>query len=133
VEKRPKSRFEDENGSLDWTKVETQPEYPEVVEWDRNYASISDGVSALAAEVMGARRWGRWFLDKDGLRTRINTPKIGEDGFQARGSYCISLDRLEEDWGEHLKEKRWIGEKGLEDLRLAISELMAEAPPLHAG
>ncbi len=131
IPKRPKSKFEDENGLILLNFTSDEKDYPEVYEWERQYAIECDRLSASYA-AKKRRHWGRWFLDRKYLCTYISRPGIGE-GTDYRGStYDIELRRIgpngESDggtytWYEHMAEKNWIGEQGLADLKRAVSEI----------
>ena len=120
---RPRSRFENEDGSINLALVGEVPEYPQAVAWDKEYEDECDRLAELEAIKTGRKHWGRWYLTKTSLMTRTSRPKIGARGFSRGGYYDIGLDRLGEDWVGHMKEKNWMGEKGLRDLGRAISAL----------
>lgn len=124
---RPRSRWQNEDGSLNLALVGKVAEYPGVVAWDIEYANECDRLAELEAIKTGRKHWGRWYLTKTSLITRTSRPKIGTRGFSRGGIYDIGLDRLNEDWEEHMTEKNWIGEKGHRDLGVALEALRLEA------
>lgn len=120
---RPKSRWENEDGSINFALVRDIPENPEVTIWDKEFADGCDRLAEIEAVRTHKKHWGRWWLTKTSLNTRINRPKEGIGGFMRGGIYDIALDRLKKDWLEHMKQKNWIGQEGLRDLANALSEL----------
>jgi hypothetical protein len=135
MRKRPKSRYENEDGALNIALVGEVPEYPEVRQWDNAYRAQCDQLSEIEAIKTGARRWGRWWLDRAGpgsLNTRASRPGIGGRPSWRGDTYDIGLSRLgpngESDggnytWIEHMAQKNWIGPKGIADLRRAIADM----------
>lgn len=120
---RPKSRWENEDGSINLGLVGEVPEYPEVVKWEKEYAEECDRLAEREAVKTGKRHWGRWYLCNAGLVTRTSRPNVGHYGWSRGGIYDIALNRLDEDWVRHMKEKRWMGEQGIKDLTRALEAL----------
>ena len=60
------------------------------------------------------------------LVTMVCRPNIGSDGYAKLFEYDIPLYRLDEDWARHMSEKNWVGDKGLQDLERALSDLKEE-------
>lgn len=129
---KPKGRYENEDGSINFALVGEVPEYPEVVAWNKEYADECDKLAELEAKRTGKRHWGRWYLTKKSLITRTSKLRVGQGGFIRGGYYDIDLDRLNENWVYHMSQKNWMGEKGLRDLAMAINALserdIKEAP-----
>lgn len=123
MKERPKSRWENEDGSISFSLMGKVPEYPEVIAWDREFEVECDKLAELEAIKTCKKHWGRWWLTKTSLNTRIHRPRVGARGFMKGGIYDITLDRLRKDWLEHMKQKNWIGKKGILDLETALYEL----------
>lgn len=125
---RPRSRYEREDGSINFVLVGNEPEYPEVKAWRKEYADECDRLAELEAENKGGRHWGRWYLDEksNALVTVVCRPNIGSDGSTTLFEYDIPLDRLNGDCLEHMAPKNWIGERGLQDLERVLTELAKE-------
>ena len=138
---RPKSKFEDENGLVNiGLLMALDKDYPEVYEWDKMYAEECDRLSELAAIQAGKRHWGRWVLNTtrpfslDCIEVR---PAVDDSPQRKFSPYEIVLSRIgpggESDgsaytWQEHMAEKNWMGTKGLEDFKKAVSEIYQTHP-----
>jgi len=134
---RPRSRFEDEYGCVGSEGLALiasgVPEYPEVVAWEKEYKEGCDRLSELEAEKTRKRHWGRWYLNQSkppSLDTKDSRPGIGCYSDWCGDVYDIMLhscrtERDREFWVEHMKEKNWMGAKGLAGLRRAFDDLMA--------
>ena len=138
---RPRSKFEDENGSMNIMAYEESKEYPEVLAWWKEYAQECDRLSELQVAKLGKRHWGRWVLTKtrpwslDCIQVR---PGIGESSPREIQAYWIELSRIGSKgesngqtnytWQRHLGDKNWIGKQGLADFMRAIKEI-AESNP----
>jgi len=146
MRERPRSRFEDEYGIIGpegfTLVISGVPEYPEVKAWAKEYADECDRLAELEAEKMGSRCWGRWYLNTSGglvsLDTMVWHPEQGEHPAWRGGDYYIMLDRCKtekecQNWVEHMREKNWLGEKGLTDLTRAFAELSQAKEELKAG
>jgi len=136
---RPRSRFENDDGIITPQAcaliIQGVPEYSEVTKWRREYACECDRLSELEAIKTGNKHWGRWYLNTSGglvsLDTRVCHPEQGDHPAWRRDDYYIELDRCKTEeerqiWVEHMREKSWIGEKGLHDLERALNELAKE-------
>lgn len=128
---RPQSKFTDKNGFVDLVALFNSPDardYPEVEEWDRQYANECDQIAAKKA-ARYKRHWGRWYLDGHFLCTPIcYAPVPGYSG-GCCGVYDFSLDRCRTEqarqmWLKHLAEKDWMGEQGLAELKQAFDDLI---------
>ncbi len=133
MRKRPRSKFEDENGALipkAFTLIyEGIKDYPEVVAWEKEYTDKCDKQSELYARATGKKHWGRWYLTKTDLVTTRIFPKVGKAGYDKWQSYPIDLEGLFYGrYAKHMTEKNWIGDKGHADLRLALEELAPGCP-----
>lgn len=139
----PRSRFEDEYGCIDGKGFALMhsgvPEYPEVIAWEKEYASECDRLATLEAVKTGKRHWGRWYLNAAkpiSLDTRTSTPGIdGSPNSPKRRGYVydIALDGVSvhykkhsHSWIRHMEEKNWMGEQGLADLQRAFDTLIGE-------
>lgn len=130
---RPRSRYEDEYGCIRiGTDIKLEPEYPEVIAWDKEYADECDRLSEIAAKKTHKRRWGRWHLNTSyglvSLDTRVWLPEIEDHPAWQGDDYYIVLNGCRTEKGcqeqiEHMTEKRWLGEKGIKDLGRALTEL----------
>ncbi len=134
MRKRPKSIYVDKDGMINWKEYarmvkEDIPETPDRLAWDKEYADLCDKQSELYARATGKKHWGRWYLTKTDLVTTRLFPKNGKAGFDKFQSYPISLSSLFYGrYAKHMTEKNWIGDKGHEDLRLALEELAPGCP-----
>lgn len=125
MRERPKSNWLNEDGSLNFHRVGEVPEFPEVIAWDKEFADGCDRLAEGIAVKTGKRHFGRWWLTRTSLGTRIVRPSIDGQSPLMGGVYDIDLDRLNENWVRHMGEKNWLGERGLKDLELAITMLKA--------
>ena len=83
LKERPKSKFEDKNGFVNIGLVEG-PDYPEIVEWDKQFAAECDQLSAEYAAKTKYQHWGRWFLDTRkpmSLITFSSRPSVKVEGW----------------------------------------------------
>lgn len=130
---RPESRVYGENGVMRWW-LESEPE---LIAWEKEYAGEADRLAEAEAIKTGRKHWGRWYLTKHSLNTVAIRPKVGEEGFYKGYTYDINLDRLSENWVEHMSAKNWIGETGLKDLAIALKVLttseVLKSPRLSAN
>jgi hypothetical protein len=130
---RPQSKFTDKDGFVDLVTLLNNPDakdYPEVGEWDRQYAAECDH---LAASLAAKHRChcGRWYLDQGFLCTPVYRAPIGDIPGGCHEVYDFSLDRCRTEksrqlWIEHMAEKNWMGEKGIADLKRAFNGLTKE-------
>ena len=125
---RPESRFEDDNGVINLTSLLTKLEYPEVKEWDRQYAAECDRLAAGKA-ARYKRHWGRWYLDGRYLCTPVYRAPEGDFQGGCHEVYDFELSRCMSEaarrqWIGHMDEKLWMGEQGLKDLQRAFDELV---------
>jgi len=133
---RPKSNWVNEDGAINLAKVGVEPEFPEAIAWEKEYADKCDQLAEIEAIKTGKKHWGRWYLTRKSLNTIIIRPKVGERGAYRGSTYEISLDRLNENWVEHMSRKNWLGEKGLKDLAIALEVLGNNEvlkPPRHSA
>jgi hypothetical protein len=128
---RPQSKYEDENGIVNLARLFHDAdfqEYPEVTEWDRQYADECDQL----AERLAARHkhhWGRWYLDGGYLCTPIYRAPEGEFSGGCHEVYDFSLticitEKSRRLWIEHMTEKNWMGKQGIADLKRAFDSLI---------
>ena len=111
-----------ENGCviINWKKEITEEERA----WDTEYANEADRFAEIEAEKTGKKRWGRWYLYRNALVTRMCRPNEGRKGYTKGCIYDISLNRLSEDWVSHFRyTKNWVGSRGLLDLTTALVDL----------
>lgn len=140
MKERPRSRYEDESGVCLLNGCpDLEPEYPEVIAWDKGYADECDRLSHLAISKTGYQHWGRWYLNTNKpvrLDTRIIIPSIGKKRRWHAGVYSIELSRIgvnggvdgsKYTWQQHMTEKNWLGKKGLRDLGRAITALQTSS------
>jgi hypothetical protein len=140
---RPRSRFDNADGS--WNTgllmLGKKEEFPEVVDWDNDYADECDKLSEEQAIKTGKQHWGRWVLNKSKHLTTLDCinvhPAIGNISQRITQAYRIELSRIgrngESDgdtytWQEHLEEKNWLGKKGLVDFKKAVKEIYQTHP-----
>lgn len=117
---RPKIRVYGENGAINWRE---KPE-PELIEWEKEFANECDKLAELEAKNTGKRHWGRWYLTRTSLNTRMTRPRVEGGAASFRGGiYDIDLDRLDGHWIAHMGRKNWVGEKGIQDLARALDDL----------
>ena len=128
MRERPRGKYERENGATLLAIAHAGDEYPEVEQWDREYADECDRLSEQLATKRKAqgRCWGRWFEDDGFLVTYIARPPIDGAGFSRPDNYDIYLGRLSEDWEGHMRGKTWLGSRGLADLCRALLALRGE-------
>lgn len=131
MRERPKSRWQNEDGSFNFQGIGVVPEFPEVIAWDKDFANECDRLAELDAIKTGKRHFGRWYLTKTALVTKTIRPEIDGQNRLYVGVYEIGLDRARETpggrgWVKHIGEKNWIGEKGLRDLADALDALRRE-------
>ena len=122
-----KSKFDNDDGSIVVSRLlaDRTPDYPAVIAWDKEYAKECDRLSTMHASRTGKKRWGRWFLTKKALVTCVPRPNVGKPGHRKGDTYDIGLGRIKERWVEHMREKNWMGEKGIKDLEEALLYLTA--------
>jgi hypothetical protein len=100
---------------------------------------FADQCDRLAYDVAKTTKkyWGRWYLLKDPPSIRCLVTKALRPGGYSGGYYDIELSRIgpngESDggsytWQEHLSEKNWIGQQGLDDFTLAVNEIHKTHP-----
>ncbi len=135
MRERPRGRSEDEYGCvMIGGGIALEPEYPEVIAWDKEYADECDRLSEIEANKTHKRRWGRWYLKTSGglvsLDTKVCHPEQGDHPAWQSGDYDIVLNRCKTEaerriWLEQMRKKTWIGEKGLQDLERALKRAKA--------
>lgn len=133
----PKSKFENENGSMNIMAYDEATEYPEVLAWEKEYADECDRLATIIAS-KHKHHWGRWYLDMSkpvSLITEPIRPRIGKRGNFRGDDYWIELKRVDTKFGErgsgyswikHMSGKNWIGEQGLKDMENAFNDLIKE-------
>jgi len=128
MRRRPRGEHEDENGFVTLFSGVEADEYPEVRQWDLEYADECDRLAEHLAEKRKkhCRRFGRWYVEDGYLSTIIALPYEGKNGYYTGGEYDFTVDRMWEDWARHLKSKRWLGSRGHADLVQALAVLRAE-------
>ena len=109
---------------LDFLSAQTS----EQIRWWNDYADEADRLATLEVIKRGKKHWGRWYLDGGCLCTMTSRPSVGESPAWAGEEYWFELSRCktpeeQKQWLEHMKEKNWMGEKGLADLAKAFKAL----------
>jgi hypothetical protein len=103
---------------------------------EKEFADNCDRLATDYVKEISDKHWGRWYLLRDPNSARCLVTKTLRPGYPG-GYYEIELDRIgpngESDgikytWQEHLSEKNWIGQQGLDDFKLAVTEIHKTHP-----
>jgi hypothetical protein len=129
MDKRPRSKFEDKDGieNLD-IELTSEKDFPQVIEWNKKYAVECDRLATIEAQ-NNHTSWGRWYIDDGYLSTWVCFPAIENNPVRKCYVYDFDINRAKtlqkQDWWiEHMKEKRWMGEQGIKDLKRAFKYLL---------
>jgi hypothetical protein len=77
---------------------------------------------------MGIPHFGRWYIEDGYICTWVIVPQVENVPIHKLFIYdfaievCLTKERQEQ-WLEHMKEKNWIGEKGINDLKKLFKKI----------
>lgn len=91
------------------------------------YSDKCDELSQIEAQNHHSS-WGRWYMDDGNLCTWVCIPenekhpvgKVYEYSFEVRG---VTFQAWRDRWIQQMTEKKWMGKKGIHDLKKAFNYL----------